>query len=375
MKRCGGNVFKFFPNRKAATEKWQSVIRNWTEDDFLVKQMRRDDVFYKASNMICGPTNAGKSMFISWFLLNLMHVHRDKRFLIFIFSETSQALTKLEDIQSILLKDEPPLVVSDYDRACSERKNLTVWTNKIEQIKQAFNTIEAYYKALQELTESGDVPATNLPQLVFSKLQQENRDFDLGLVEKLASFTDYIFYFDDCLETVLNPKANGAKELLSKLQTTNRHFFITTVYSLQNIKIKSEVFCGNLTNMFVIGPFNEIDTTVFEKYNALLKARFGQQSNMALYNAGLAQIFKKPAYTAQLFSKRFPDAIYWGILPLEYIKKMEAKEARRIGLKRSANECVNEHMKNKRPALRPSVPSASSASPATIIKTIKLNNK
>lgn len=344
VKRCSPHLYKFYKHRQDAEAKLSVDIRNWATDDFLARELGKDNVFYKASNVICGPTCAGKTMFTSWFLLNLLNAHKEKRFLIFIFAKTGEAYNKLSDMQDILMPKEKRV---DFNKQHVKGRSLAIWTSELEQILNAYKTIELYYDTIMELTGPGqDQDSSTLGRRVLEKLQQHDQS-NFELIKLLVEYTDYIFYFDDCLDTVLNPKSDAVKSFLAKLQTTNRHFFITTIYSLQNIKVRDPVFCSNLTNMFVIGALSETDQGTFDKYSTLLKSRFQGPSGLTLYNAGLRRIFGEPQYTAQLFSQRFPGIVYWGILPKSYINKLQQCDAQRTGLKRRANTAVFDHL-NKR---------------------------
>ena len=349
--RSSDNLYKIYKNRRDQTEKLALDIRGWGENDFLANELKKDTVFYKASNLVCGPTNAGKTAFTSWFILNLLNAHPDKRFLIFIYGTTTQAVNKLLDMQDIFGKkfisrnEEPGL------------SNVRLATN-IEEIKETFDTIETYYKTIEELTaNTANIDPMSLGPRVMSKIKESCSERAVEITKKLVNYTDYIFYFDDCISDFLKQGSSGPlKALLTSLQTTNRHWFVTAIYSLQNMRVKSEVFCNNLTNMFLIGTFGETD--ILDKYTELLKRRFSQPANLTLYNNAIKQIFGSSKYTIQLFSKNFPDTIYWGVLPKEYIDQLKIKDDTRIGLKRNGNDAISQYMNiNKRQRIAmPAVP-------------------
>lgn len=349
VERCSGNIYKFYKNAQDAAPKWQAEIRNWMTDNFLEKELGKDNVFYKASNLICGPSMAGKTMFTSWFLLNLLRAHPDKRFLIFIYGGTREAVDKLYDMQNILFGQHP---LVDFEHASTQNKrHLVVHTTELDKIKTAHTNIEQYYETISSLSLDTAVgnPDT-LGQRVFSALQQDPGT-DIELMKTIVQFTDYIFYFDDCIDKFKTSKTTGkdpTQDLIIKLQTRNRHAFITTIYSFQTIKIREELFCSNLTNMFVIGQIPAADKIVLEKYGPLLQSRFQTVSNLLMYISAMSKIFSQPKYTAQLFSQRYKsDTIYWGILPKKYIDQLKEGENKRITIKRSANTAVSLHLQKK----------------------------
>lgn len=348
VKRCPRNVYKFYKNAQDTTPKWQAEIHNWMTDNFLEKELMKNNVFYKASNLICGPSMAGKTMFTSWFLLNLLRAHPDKRFLIFIYGGTREAVDKLFDMQNILFGKHH---IVDFEHSKNSTRHLAVHTTELDKIKTAHKNIEQYYETISSLsldTTLGN-PDT-LGQRVFSELQKDP-ETDIDLMKTIVKFTDYIFYFDDCIDKFKASKNTGkdpTQDLIIKLQTRNRHAFITTIYSFQTIKIREELFCSNLTNMFVIGQLPTADKAVLEKYGPLLHARFQQVSNLLMYISAMPNIFAQPKYTAQLFSQRYPsNTIYWGILPKKYIELLQEGENKRNTIKRCANTAVFLHLQKK----------------------------
>lgn len=376
------NIFSFRKaNQLDKPAKFVKHIENWMHNNYFAKALHKDKVIYNASNLIVGPTNAGKTVFISWLINNLLHVHPDKNFFIVIYSRTNEAVAKLRDVMTVL--QQPNLINFERQVMC---------TSDLHALTEMFMTLEEYYSSIGDLIEknidrdekeaaASAAPATynnnnddsgpfvtslsknsaaaaasktTQQQLCKNFLEQLRYEFKISggdeerrhqiqskikLIEKLSVFTDYIFYFDDCNDLFSKPPPIAAK-LFSKIQTTNRHFFLTPIYSLQNVKkVPLTEFSSNLANMFVVGRLTENFKSLIEKYN-VLKMVFTNDSNITAFYSSFDQIFNLPQYTIQWFSKNTPETIYWGIIPKQYVDSLDEKDERRRALKRKVNATV-----------------------------------
>lgn len=379
------NVFSFRKANQAPDKpaKFVKKIENWMHNNYFTEALSKDKVIYNASNLIVGPTNAGKTVFISWLINNLLHLHVDKKFFIIIYSCTTAAVSKLRDVMTVLRQ--PNLI--DFDKQ-------VVVIHDLSDVLEMFLFLEDYYNSIDNLIEKtidkeeektssngsrcGPFVANSTLQQdlcrdFLKNLQQEfktsNDDahrarlqFKIKLIEKISDFTDYIFYFDDCNDLFVKPSTDNNEkkimnQLVSKIQTTNRHFFITSIYSLQNVKsVRYEGFSNNLANMFVVGGLAENFKSLIERYN-VLKMVFANESNMTAFYSSFDQIFEKPKYTIQWFSKNTPDILYWGIIPKKYVEALDAKDERRRTLKRKVNAAVGTLFKDSSGTARGTTPS------------------
>lgn len=315
-----GNLYKFYTmtQKDRTTPKWTANIKPWTDDNFLAKCLRGN--IYNSSNLIAGPTGAGKTVFISWLILNLIYAHRDKKFVIFIYTSSTEAETKLHDMQKIL-KDTTSIHIKRID--------------SLKKLYILFDSLRIYYALINDYITKGIAKqGTSEKEYITSKLGTDIPD---DLLSTFSTFSDYIFYFDDCNDKFQNMDAN-TKSLISALQTTNRHFFSTIIYSLQNINVRLSPFCSNLKNLFIVGSLSEKFANSISKYPILSKIFGGSETNMKYFYHSLSQIFAQPDYTIQLFTSNAENCIRWGIMPSEYVSKMKIFESERVKAKRKCNQ-------------------------------------